>query len=172
MPLFGSQRDINLIKSINKEIIQKILGQSILFYRKDISSTQTNIYGEVKKGSVSYYPPVTINVLLKHDPQQVTNTIAGPNYEQKISLYFLKEILKDINIFPQIGDIIYWKGNYWEISSTIENDFLFGFNNDYNDQNDSFQYSQDPNNNYGGSLSILCECSWVSEKKLGLKTNI
>jgi hypothetical protein len=44
--LFGSNRDFNLLVKINRELLKDIVEQEVLYYKLDLYSTESNIYGE------------------------------------------------------------------------------------------------------------------------------
>ena len=46
MALFGSARDANLIRSVNRELINKYIDTEVGFYKLNIEATKTNIYDE------------------------------------------------------------------------------------------------------------------------------
>ena len=51
-PFFVPQKEINLIDSMNEELIDEIVGQSVDIYKVNIENTDENIYGE---SSTKYY---------------------------------------------------------------------------------------------------------------------
>ena len=48
-----------------------------------------------------------------------------------IDFRFLKVSLKDINLVPEIGDILLFKNNFYEVDSRVENQLILGKDPDY-----------------------------------------
>ena len=46
MALFGSARDASLVRTINRELINKYIDMEVGFYKLDLSSTPSNLYNE------------------------------------------------------------------------------------------------------------------------------
>lgn len=57
MALYGSQRDVSLLRHINRELIGDIISQECAYYKFKLEETKTNLYGEAA-GAKYYYPPV------------------------------------------------------------------------------------------------------------------
>ena len=49
MPLFGGARDISLIRTMNRELINDIIQTEIAYYKLELDQTITNVYGESNK---------------------------------------------------------------------------------------------------------------------------
>ena len=45
-PFFVPQKEINLIDSMNEELIDNIIGQTVDIYKITLDNTDDNIYGE------------------------------------------------------------------------------------------------------------------------------
>ena len=59
MALFGSGRDANLIRSVNRELINKYIDTEVGFYKLNIEATKTNLYDE--SDDKVYYSVMKIN---------------------------------------------------------------------------------------------------------------
>ena len=68
MALYGSQRDVSLIRHINRELIADIISQQCAYYKYKLEETKVNLYGEAA-GSKYYYAPVLLSCLISHQPQ-------------------------------------------------------------------------------------------------------
>ena len=44
-PFFIPSKEINLIDSMNEELIDEVLGQYVDIYKVDVESTDANVYG-------------------------------------------------------------------------------------------------------------------------------
>jgi hypothetical protein len=46
--------------------------------------------------------------------------------QQNVEFRFVRKILQDVNVYPEIGDIISYNGNYYEIDNTNEAQLIAG----------------------------------------------
>ena len=129
MALFGGSRDISLFNSINKELINDIIQTEIGYYKFALEKTTSNVYGE-SMGKM-YYEPVRIACLIQRDDQSWSSDEFGSDIDQILNFRFLKDILKDINLVPQVGDILLFRNNFYEVDGTIENQLILGKDPDY-----------------------------------------
>ena len=129
MALFGGSRDISLFNSISKELINDIIQTEIGYYKFVLEKTTSNVYGE-SMGKM-YYEPVRIACLIQREDQSWSSDDFGSDIDQSVNFRFLKEGLKDINLFPEIGDILLFRNNFYEVDSKIENELILGKDPDY-----------------------------------------
>ena len=129
MPLFHGQRDAGLVHKFNMELINDIIDTEVAVYKLSIENTKTNIYNESDKKI--YHTPIKIPALIDYQPQTYEGTEFGQDYQQTANFAFMREYLKDIDVFVEVGDIIEYNGDYWEIDSIQENQFFGGKNPDY-----------------------------------------
>jgi hypothetical protein len=102
--LFGSNRDFNLFVSVNRELINDIIEQEILFYKVSIADTSVNIYGEASEKT--YLTPVKLNCMITRGDQVVSVDELGPDLGREASFAFLQPDLLDIQLMPEVGDIV------------------------------------------------------------------
>jgi hypothetical protein len=159
MPLFGSSRDFNYIKSINDEYIKKIVEQKIGYFKIDNQLTDSNIYGESL--SKIYNNPILIDCIISNLPQTADIQAGLPTVNRSATFNFFREHLVEINLFPEKGDIILWQNSYFEVYNVIENEYFVGKTPDYS-------YSTDTDE-YGGSISIKLETVYINPEKLPFK---
>jgi hypothetical protein len=159
MPLFGSSRDFNYIKSINDEYIKKIVEQKIGYFKINNQLTDGNIYGESL--NKIYNNPILIDCIISNLPQTSDVQVGLPTVNRNITFNFFREHLVEINLFPEKGDIILWQNDYFEVYNVIENEYFVGKIPDYS-------YSTDTDN-YGGSISIKLEAIYINPEKLPFK---
>tara|TARA_B100000524_G_scaffold327244_1_gene211228 strand:- start:219 stop:764 length:546 start_codon:yes stop_codon:yes gene_type:complete len=129
MSLFGGSRDISLFNTISKELINDIIQVEIGYYKFVLERTTSNVYGE-STGKV-FYEPVRIACLMKKEDQAWSSDDFGSDVDQTIDFRFLKKELKDINLVPEVGDILLFKNNFYEIDTRVENQLILGKDPDY-----------------------------------------
>ena len=64
------------------------------------------------------------------------------------------------NIVPEVGDVILWNNDYYEVDGIVESQYFMGKYPEYS-------YSSD-NDNFGTSLSIILSTHYMRPEKLGL----
>jgi hypothetical protein len=158
MALFGGSRDISLFRHINKELINNIIQQSVGYYKINLDKTSSNLYGESL--TKTYTNPILVNCLIERNAQAWTETEFGADVTREITVRFLRDILVDIQLVPEVGDVMLWQENYYELSGIVENQFVVG-------KDPSYAY--DDTADFGSSISIIVTAQYIRPEKLGLK---
>jgi hypothetical protein len=158
MALFGKNRDINLFHTINSELLKDIIQTEIAYYKFALEQTSTNVYGE-SMGKV-YYEPMKIACLINKENQAWSSDDFGSDVNQTIEFRFLKNELKDINLVAEIGDLILFKNNFYEVDSRVENQFFMGRDPDYALSSETIDH--------GDSFSIILNTHLSRVEKLNL----
>jgi len=126
-PLFKGEKERNLVKQVNDELVERVIGQQVVYYPIDNSITQYNdIYGEaiVK----TFLPPVRVYALVNYDSIQTkADDATGLDKSSKITVNFHKRRLtEDQNLFVREGDFVLYGGLFYEITSLSQPRELFG----------------------------------------------
>ena len=129
MPLFHGQRDAGLVHKFNMELITDIIDTEVAVYKLSIPDTKTNIYNESDKKV--YNSPVKISALINRQPQTYEGSEFGQDYNQVCDFAFIRELLKDYDLFVEVGDVVEYNGEWWEIDAIQENQYFGGKNPDY-----------------------------------------
>ncbi len=162
MALFGRQRDINLFTTITRELMGDVITQQIAYYKYKLEETVSNIYGEAANGKF-YSDPVLLNCLIERSDQEYPESDMGVDFNWSVTYKFLREDLVDANVVPEVGDIIMYYNNYYEVDDTNANQYVLGKNPDYN-------YAQNPLNPnlelFGANYSIICNTHIVPADKV------
>ena len=125
-PFFLPQKEIDLIDSMNEELIDEIVGQSVDIYKVSIDNTDENVYGE---STTKYYEVgFRVNCLILFNEPEVVDDGMGMDVNSDIEMYFQRENLASgsINFVPEPGDIVDWNETYWEIDGTVEPQLVAG----------------------------------------------
>ena len=91
-PFFVPQKEFDLINSMNEELIDEIVGQSVDVYKVNIDRTDENVYGE----STTKYYDVGFRVnclILYNEPDIIHQDGFGPDTNSSIEMYFQRENL-------------------------------------------------------------------------------
>jgi hypothetical protein len=126
-PLFLGKKERDLVKQVNDELIEKVIGQQILYYPIDLETTHFHdLYGEAIKKT--YLPPLRIYALIEFNEEATSyESSVGVDSDSKITVYFHKRRLtEDQDLFAREGDFILYGKIYYEIVKLSEPRKLFG----------------------------------------------
>ena len=125
-PFFIPQKEFDLINSMNEELIDEIIGQSVDIYKVSIDNTDENVYGE---STTKYYEVgFRVNCLILFNEPEVTQDEFGADVNSDIEMYFQRNNLSSgsLNFYPETGDIVDWNDIYFEINGTTEPQLIAG----------------------------------------------
>ena len=125
-PLFLGQKERDLVKQVNDEVTEKIVGQTVLYYPIDIGRTNFHsLYGEAVEKT--FLPPIRVYAMVKYQNQTTSVTSYGIERIQKITVLFHKRRLsEDQDMFVREGDFVQHGDMHYEITSLTEPKWLFG----------------------------------------------
>ena len=129
MALFGGSRDISLFHSLNKELINDIIQTEVAYYKFALEQTKVNVYGEAP--GKNFFEPLKIACLINKEDQAWSSDQFGSDVNQAINFRFLKEELRNINLIPEVGDLLLFKNNFYEVDAKVENQLILGRDPDY-----------------------------------------
>ena len=155
--IFGSNKDFNLLVNINRELLQDVIEQEILLYKLNIVDTSTNLYGEALEKT--YLEPIKLNCLITRGDQVYDVDELGVDLGRQASFAILKQDLRDINTVSEVGDIIMWQEDYYEVDAIKENQLFYGRDSDYNIARTG---------GYGDSISLVLDCHLTRADKVGI----
>ncbi len=156
--LFGSNRDFDLLVNINRELLKDIVEQEVLYYKIALDEININIYGESLEKS--YNTPVKLNCLITRGDQVVDMQDFGPDLNREASFAFLRPDLVDVNVVPEVGDILMWHEDYYEVDTVRENQLFYGRDKSYN----LTSYGS----RFGSSISIIVDCHLTRADRVGI----
>ena len=125
-PLFLGKKERDLVKQVNDEIIERVVGQEILYYPISVDDTQYHhIYGEAIKKS--FLPPVLVKALVEYGGNQSSFSNLGVDKEATITVKFhSRRLTEDQDLFVREGDFVLYGEQYYEIATLNLTRQLFG----------------------------------------------
>jgi hypothetical protein len=123
--MFFGKNERDLVKQVNDELAERVLGQTIAYYPISIEESNFNqTYGEaVEKVSL---PPVRVFAYVQVDNEQ-TNEKYGYEYQSKLTVNFhRRRLIEDQNLFVRVGDFVQYGDTFYEIVK-IYNDTRYYF---------------------------------------------
>lgn len=155
---FGSDRDISLMVNIGRELLHDIIEQEVLYHKLSLEDTDVNLYGESL--SKSYWNAVKLNCLITRGDQIIDIQEFGPDLGREASFAFIRQDLVDKTVVPEVGDIVEWHNDFYEVDTVRENQLFLGSDNSYNLQS----YTA----GYGRSISIIVDCHLTRADRVGI----
>jgi hypothetical protein len=126
-PMFLGEKERDFVKQINDEIIERVIGQTILYYPIDVERTNYHsLYGEAI--NKSFLPPVRVFALVLWEGQE-TGWIDGNNIDKVANVtvnFHKRRITEDQNLFVREGDYVLWNDIHFEIVTLAEPRLLWG----------------------------------------------
>ena len=126
-PLFLGEKERDLVKQVNDELIERVIGQQILYYPLDVERTNYHsLYGEAIQKN--FLPPIRVYALVEWGGIQTEySTDIGLDKTSQITIHFHKRRLtEDQDLFVREGDFALYGDIHYEIVSLSEPKQLFG----------------------------------------------
>ena len=125
-PMFLGKKERDLVKQVNDELSERVVGQPIAYYSISLEDTNFNTtYGEaINKISL---PPIRVYAYVQVDNEQ-TNERYGYEYETSLVIYFSeKRITEDQDLYVRVGDFVQYGDQFYEIVRTYDDTrYYFG----------------------------------------------
>ena len=126
-PLFFGQKERDLVKQVNDELIEAVIGQTVIYYPIDVNRTNYHdLYGEALKKT--FLPPVRVYALVEFEGITTKyNANIGLDKDASITVHFHKRRLtEDQDLYVREGDFVLYGDIYYEIVILGEPKQLFG----------------------------------------------
>lgn len=125
-PLFHGEKEKDFVKQINDELIERVIGQQVVYYPIDIENTKFHpVYGEAI--NKNFLPPLHVYAMVEWEGKTTETKDFGAEQVSSIVVHFHKRRLtEDQDLYVRIGDFVAWGQNYYEITSLTEGDHLWG----------------------------------------------
>ena len=125
-PLFAGQKERDLVKQVNDELIERVIGQQIAYYPISLERTDFHpIYGEAIKKS--FLPPVRVYALVEYGGSQSNADVFGVDKTATITVKFHKRrLLQEQDLYVREGDFVLYGEQYYEITMVTWQRQLFG----------------------------------------------
>lgn len=125
-------KDLATIEKFNRELLGEpnisddgIIDQFVILYRTSVYETDTNMYGEASDGKV-YKRPVKLPCIVDAGDFDFNYDDFGPDNKQDVSFAFQRAYLVEVDLKPEIGDIMKWNSGYFEVDKFNENQLIGG----------------------------------------------
>lgn len=157
MALFGGKRDAIFLASINAELINAIVDTEIEYFKIHVDTSQSNIYGESERKS--YYDSILIPCMITRDEKSAAMDDYGHTYSRTAKFAISRDMLVRSQLYPEVGDIIFWDNEYFEIDNVDANQYFVGKNPETWPNGDT----------HGYSVSVVCDAHVTRQTPLGIR---
>ncbi len=133
-PLFVGRAERDFVKQINDEVIEKVIGQQILYFPIDRTVTNYHpLYGEAI--NKNFLPPIRVYSLIEYTDSTRVQQEYGFDNIYNITVHMHKRrLVKDQNLFARLGDFVQYDQMFFEIVDIFEPRYLFGQDHEFADQ--------------------------------------
>jgi hypothetical protein len=126
-PMFLGEKERDLVKQVNDEIIERVVGQQILYFPIDIEHTNYHpLYGEAIEKT--FLPPVRVFALVEYGGEE-TNFMSNIAVDEAATIvvkFHKKRLNEDQDLEVRVGDFVRYGEDYYEIVKNSEPKLLFG----------------------------------------------
>ena len=125
-PLFLGEKERDLVKQVNDELIERVIGQVIAYYPIDLQHTNFHpLYNEAVVKT--FLPPIRVHALIEFQGEETRTDKYGIDKVTKLTVHFHKRrVTEDQDLFVREGDFIAYGDAYYEITILKEPKELFG----------------------------------------------
>lgn len=123
--LFITEREINYINDLAKELIKDVVGQKIYYFSiSNIKSQVHDVYEE--SPDKIFEKPIEIDALVKYSPQDVRTNRFGSEEYYSIECYLQSRDLLNKGITVHEGDFFSYGETFFEVIKSPATDVIFG----------------------------------------------
>ena len=126
-PMFLGEKERNLVKQVNDEISERVVGQQILYFPIDIDHTNFHpLYGEAIEKT--FLPPVRVFAMVEYQgiETEYMESVAIDKTTKILVKFQKKRITEDQDLFVREGDFVRYGNIFYEIVKLMEPKLLFG----------------------------------------------
>jgi hypothetical protein len=124
MPKFLLGRDLDFFHSIARELVDTVIENTFILFKVDLNATKVNLYGESL--DKTWHPGVELYGLVDKEPEGVLYEGFGPDLVQSMTFKVDRALCEEREVYPEIGDFIFYDDSYYEIDNTNEIQFVAG----------------------------------------------
>jgi hypothetical protein len=123
--LFLSEREINFINDLAKELVKDVVGQKIYYF--SISNIKSQVHDVYEESPDKIFEnPIEIDALVKYSPQDVRTNRFGSEEYYSIECYLQYRDLLDKGIEVNEGDFFSYGETFFEVIKAPRTDVIYG----------------------------------------------
>lgn len=118
---------MNFINSVNGELMGDIIENLVTIFKIAPNETKTNIYGETSQDTGKWYlPAIQISALVERPEMETEQDDFGPSRSQNHVFKMREKMLRQVEFYPEIGDMVFWNDRYYEVDNVVQEQLLGG----------------------------------------------
>jgi hypothetical protein len=125
-PLFLGKKERDLVKQVNDEVIERVVGQAVIYYPISVVHTDFHpIYGEAVKKT--FLSPIRVYALVEWGGYTTEVTNFGVDRRAQLTVNFhRRRLTEDQDLFVREGDFVQYDDQLYEILTVAELTPIFG----------------------------------------------
>jgi hypothetical protein len=125
-PLFLGEKERDLVKQVNDELMERVIGQAITYFPLSIERTNFHpLYGEAIEKC--FLAPVRVYVLVEFDGIGTVTENYGLDKTHSLTVRFHeRRLFEDQDLYVREGDYIQYGSTFFEIVTLTEEREIFG----------------------------------------------
>lgn len=124
MARFVTDRDYQFFQHINKEIMFSVVDVPVTIYKIIPDLAKVNIYGETN--GKPRYRGISVQALVRYPKTDSQSEGFGYDVNQQAEFRFQRKLLQDVEVYPEVGDIVAYNSNFYEINNINEVQLIAG----------------------------------------------
>ena len=122
MGRFVTPRDFEFIQKVNRELMTEILDTVVILYKPHTEASRVNIYGESTQ-KVRYIG-VTLQTKVRYPKNAPEQEGVGYDTTQRVDFHFVRRLLEEVDVRPEVGDLIFYNDLYYEIDNVVDTQLM------------------------------------------------
>lgn len=123
--LFVTQRELNFMSDVTKELVSDVVGQRIFYYPiSEIKTRVHDVYGE--SAEKIFDNPIEIKCLVDVPTNEAKTNLFGPEILNTVEIFLQWRDMVDRGINVSMGDFVRYGENTYEIAKVIQLKNIFG----------------------------------------------
>ena len=125
-PLFLGKKERDLVKQVNDELIERVIGQEVIYYPISVEHTNFHpLYGEAVEKN--FLAPIRVHALVTWEGYATTVTSAGIDKRLSIMVKFhRRRLTEDQDLYIREGDFVLYGQDFFEILTIDYPKQIFG----------------------------------------------
>ena len=123
--LFITEREINFINDLAKEIVKDVIGQVIYYFPISVAKSRVHDVYEESPEKI-FENPIEIDALVKYTPQEIRANKFGSEEYYSIEAYVQQRDLLDKGIEILEGDFFSYGETFFEVVTVPDSNIIYG----------------------------------------------
>ncbi len=126
-PMVLGEKERDLVKQVNDEIAERVVGQQVLYFPIDIPHTNFHpLYGEAIEKT--FLPPIRVFAMVEYQgiETEYMEGVAIDKTTKVLVKFHKRRLTEDQDLYVREGDFVRYGAIFYEVVKLIEPKLLFG----------------------------------------------